>query len=818
MSQQSIHKFFLSIVIPSLLAAGLFIISFFVIIIPIFEKAMMDRKKEMILELTNTAWSVLEEYHELVLEGNISKDEAQKNAAFQIEKMRYGSEQKDYFWLINRKPEMIMHPYQKELIGKDLSAYTDMHEKRLFVDAKNTVEAKGSGFIEYYWQWKDDTTRIVPKLSFVKGFEPWQWIVGTGIYLKDVEKEIASLKRRLFVLSSVISIIIILTLLFVIRQSLGIEKKRKLAENNLLWSRQKYKSLVEASTEGTLMMINEKVIFSNLCFTQMMGCPSANITGKTFDELFEIGWADVYKKFADPNKSVNLETRMICQNKSAKEVIISLSRIDYSGQEAIIVVAKLIGRQKQMERGAQHLTQELQSSLHLMNQPIATFIKEPVSCTIETSIQDACSRMIDTGQKAIFVMAQQQIIGVVNEADFSKRVVAAGLNPAYSMSKIMSAPVVSISKDALLFEAMLQFRKHNISHLLVKDASETILGCISNQECLEMQRNSVSYLIREIDMSRHADELKKIYSRIPLIIKAFLAGGDSIRNVNRIITSVADVFSKRVIRLAIEETGNPPCAFAFFCLGSEGRSEQTLKTDQDNAIVYNDDTDGAELYFRRLAYLINKNLDTIGYNRCEGNFMASNEKWCRPIKDWEVYFLQWTKEPNPQNVLDSSIFFDLRFVFGEESLVNRLKDHIKHETSQNTLFFYHLASASINYKPTIEEGKLNLKKALVPIVGYARVLALRHGVNETNTLLRLQELAKRAIISKGRMDEISKMYTTLMQYRLELHMNQILSVENPENVLDLATLSNLEQSTLKNILHEISVLQTALKIEFRTGE
>ncbi|MGD9327497.1 MAG: cache domain-containing protein, partial [Cyclobacteriaceae bacterium] len=149
----------------------------------------MDKKKEMISELTNTAWSLLEEFDNETLNERITQEEAQKAVVAKIEQIRYGDENKDYFWIIDEHPTMIMHPYRPELIRKDLTDYQDPNGKKLFVEATKLVNQDGEGFIYYMWQWKDDSTRIVPKLSYVRGYKPWGWIIGTGIYLEDVNEE-----------------------------------------------------------------------------------------------------------------------------------------------------------------------------------------------------------------------------------------------------------------------------------------------------------------------------------------------------------------------------------------------------------------------------------------------------------------------------------------------------------------------------------------------------------------------------------------------------------------------------------------------------
>ncbi|EIM64731.1 cache domain-containing protein [Desulfobacter postgatei] len=215
MSNKVIRKFFFSIIVPSILTILLFITSIYVILIPSFEKNMMNKKKEMIRELTNTAWSLIKEYDDEYKDSLITFEEAQRLAAKKIGKMRYGTEGKDYFWITDMKPVMIMHPYRPELNNSMLDDYTDPQGVRLFIEAVKVVKTMDEGFINYMWQWKDDSTQIVPKLSYVKGFENWGWIIGTGIYLNDVQAEIGALKERLTKISLLISAIIILILAFI---------------------------------------------------------------------------------------------------------------------------------------------------------------------------------------------------------------------------------------------------------------------------------------------------------------------------------------------------------------------------------------------------------------------------------------------------------------------------------------------------------------------------------------------------------------------------------------------------------------------------
>ena len=225
----------------------------------------------MINELTNSASSILAEFHEKEQTGSLTSEQARTQAISSIQSLRYGDEGKDYFWITDMRPFMVMHPYRIELNDTDLSDYQDREGKRLFVEFVRVVKAQGEGYVDYMWQWKDDSTRVVPKLSFVKGFEPWDWIIGTGVYIEDVKQEIAALTRNLIYISVAILIVIAFILVYLSQQSLKIEKKRQTAETSLRESEAKYRALVEASTEGLVMMPDGQYIYANQALLNMLG-------------------------------------------------------------------------------------------------------------------------------------------------------------------------------------------------------------------------------------------------------------------------------------------------------------------------------------------------------------------------------------------------------------------------------------------------------------------------------------------------------------------------------------------------------------------
>ena len=221
------------IILPTILTIILFISAIFFMIIPAIEKNGMDHKREMIRELTNSAWNILAKLHDDEQKGLLTREQAQRQAIEQIRNLHYGQEVKDYFWINDMQPRMVIHPYRTDLNGKDLSNYTDPDGKRVFVEFVNTVKQHGSGFVYYKWQSYDNKNLVLPKISYVKGFTPWGWIIGTGIYLEDIRAEIALMTNNVIKIS--LSILVLISLLFIsiIRQSYKTQKQQQIAEEEL---------------------------------------------------------------------------------------------------------------------------------------------------------------------------------------------------------------------------------------------------------------------------------------------------------------------------------------------------------------------------------------------------------------------------------------------------------------------------------------------------------------------------------------------------------------------------------------------------------
>ncbi len=353
-SHALVSGFWMRIVFPTLIAMALFFGSVFAVVIPNFRTNMLERKKEMIKELTAVAGSIVAHYAELEAAGQLTREQAQKQAALEIGSMRYGEEHKDYFWITDMRPVMIMHPYRTDLIGKDLTGYHDARGgqgKRLFVEFVNIVKTQGSGYIEYMWQWKDDSTRTVPKLSYVTRVKPWDWIIGTGIYINDVQDEIDRLTHNLLIAFLAISLGLTFILLTVVLQSYRIEKERIRAESGLREAKDRYRALVDASNEGYILEVEGETIYSNHRLQRLTGYDGEELAGRKVWELLpagcegnEFGIRHLKLLLQGRTTPTEFEARISTRTGELVDVIISTSRIFFSEKNGHVISFRPIKR------------------------------------------------------------------------------------------------------------------------------------------------------------------------------------------------------------------------------------------------------------------------------------------------------------------------------------------------------------------------------------------------------------------------------------------------------------------------------------------
>jgi PAS domain S-box-containing protein/putative nucleotidyltransferase with HDIG domain len=321
------------IVLPAFFTLLLFVTAIFFVLLPQMEESFRARKKEMIQELTETTWSLIGTYYERELSGELSRAEAQKRAILRIHNLRYGPEKKDYFWINDMTPKMLMHPYRSDLEGQDLSKFEDKNGKYLFREFVSLIEQQGAGYIDYYWQWKDEPRKISPKLSYIKGFKPWGWIIGTGMYLDDVHIQIAEMRKKLTVISIAILLVVSMLSLYSIQQTMMADRERlaifiereKLMKS-LEESKERYRNLIETTSDWIWECDAEgRYTYSSPRVKKLLGYLPEEIIDKTLLDIVSPEQAKKFKttylNLVHAQKNINgLEN--ICLGKTGEIVVL----------------------------------------------------------------------------------------------------------------------------------------------------------------------------------------------------------------------------------------------------------------------------------------------------------------------------------------------------------------------------------------------------------------------------------------------------------------------------------------------------------------
>ena len=349
------RRFWLGLFLPTMAAILLFVLSIFILIMPQFRNNLLDQKRLMIRELTAAASSVIHHYIKQVENGDMDLKAAQERAAREISSLRYGDENKDYFWITDMHPRMVMHPYRSDLTGADLSNYVDDENrsgKLLFVEFVKLVQEGNEGYLEYFWQWKDDSMRMAPKLSYVRGIPEWGWIIGTGVYINDVDHEISRLSQNILITFVFITLGLAGLLLYILRQSMRIERKRRKAETGLIEAKERYRTLVEASNEGYVLELDAEHVYSNLAFQRMLGFSeeealSRNIWTAIIPDIpvNKTARLNLQNVFLGKTVRGEFEARAQKQNGDYLDVMMRVSRIFFSEKNGHVISLRPIVRQ-----------------------------------------------------------------------------------------------------------------------------------------------------------------------------------------------------------------------------------------------------------------------------------------------------------------------------------------------------------------------------------------------------------------------------------------------------------------------------------------
>ncbi|VCU53183.1 Hypoxic response protein 1 [Thermus thermophilus] len=444
--------------------------------------------------------------------------------------------------------------------------------------------------------------------------------------------------------------------------------------------------------------------------------------------------------------------------------------------------------------------------------PVGELVQRPpVFVDPTASVEEAARRMREEGISSLLVRGEP--LGILTDRDLRNRVLAEGLPPSTPVGQVATRPTFTLPADTPLLEAVAAMLERRIHHLPLT-RGEAVVGVVTHTDLLAHQAQSPLALLRRVErleLGRYGEEVAR------LVAGLFQAGVPALE-IGRVVAGLNDALIRRLLQEAERALGPPPVPYAFFVFGSEGRKEQALLTDQDNALALAEE--GHEAYFQALAERVVEGLVAAGIPPCPGGYMAT--RWRLSLARWQEVFARWMEAPEPQALLDAQIFFDLRPVGGTLSLAPL--ERLIQEKAKSGVFLYHLAQAALAFRPPLglfgrvrtEEGFLDLKRhALAPIVSLARVYALMTGSPARRTTERLKQGVEKGALSLELAEKLEEAYAFFFHLRLKAQLQALKEGRPPGNRVVYKALSPLERRRATEGFRAILEAQEALALRFQ---
>ena len=464
---------------------------------------------------------------------------------------------------------------------------------------------------------------------------------------------------------------------------------------------------------------------------------------------------------------------------------------------------------------------------------IANVCRSPaVTCDPDISVIAAARMMCDQNLAGLVVIEEETPVGILSVRDLRDLIATADeILAKYKVRDIMHVGVTTVRHQAYVFEAIFKMAKNNIHHLAVVNEDQKLVGVINAIDLLSQQTRSPLYLTQEMEAAESIEELKEINGRILEMVRSAMSAGAETRSLVHLIAHFNDGFTQRIISLMESLEGIAlPAKAAFLALGSEGRGEQTLRTDQDSALIYADDISPAELNdCTRFADRLVDALEFVGIPRCPGNTMASNPQWQHSLTEWKQLLEKWISVPTGEHMVSFGMFQDFRTIHGDSSLEHALHGFIHVTTQRNMLFFPYVAKNIVRFKAPLgmfgrikverrgaNRGKVDLKKSgIFALTEGVSLLALENNVDEGTTWDKLEKLEQMGVLSSKSSETLSEAFTQLVNLRLQRQLSDLAAGNKPGNAVDPLRLPHKTQSQLREALRGVNQLLRIIRDHYR---
>jgi CBS domain-containing protein len=481
----------------------------------------------------------------------------------------------------------------------------------------------------------------------------------------------------------------------------------------------------------------------------------------------------------------------------------------------------------------QELTAAHQAQLLMARRLDQVVHRAPVTCALVTPIHDVLDtlRRENVGSMVI-TFPDGRPAGIFTLRDLLTRVAVPARSNLDPIRAVMTPDPITLPAHAFAVEAALAMARHGVHHIVVVDGNR-IIGLVSEKDLFALQQAGITQISIALREAASVSDLVDLSRRIRGLAGNLVQQGGSAENLTRIVSSLNDVLSQRIIELELASAGVDAASLCWISLGSEGRQEQTLATDQDNGMIFVDpadrNADAVRAMLLPVARKINESLDACGFPLCRGDVMASNPRWCLSSSEWREAFGRWIFYGNPDAVLNATIFFDFRALYGNASLAGELRHWLTIAAADNRRFLRYLAEDALLNRPplgllrdftvsgdTAHPHTIDLKvNGATLFIDAARVLALAAGIKETNTVRRINDWAEKAGIAAGEREAWISAFDHLQLARIRHQQAQIARGEAPDNHVNPDLLNRLDRRVLKEALGLAKGLQTRLALDYR---
>mgnify|MGYP006273383325 CR=1 FL=1 len=459
--------------------------------------------------------------------------------------------------------------------------------------------------------------------------------------------------------------------------------------------------------------------------------------------------------------------------------------------------------------------------------------RDPVTCPPGTPIRRVLQTMDDEHVGSVVVVdANHRPLGVFTLHDLLSRVSLPEVGLDEPIEAVMTPDPITLPPTAFAFEAAMLMASHGFHHLCIVERGR-LTGVISERDLFSLQRVGLVNLSRAVGRAEDVATLARLGRDVHLLIGQMIAQGVRVDQITQIITLLNDQVTRRVIRLCLDDTDPELPEFTWLAFGSEGRQEQTLKTDQDNGILFlpreGMTDEEARQRLLPLAQRINQALDLCGFPLCKGNVMAGNPECCLSADEWRQRFTRWIDQGTPRHLLNASIYFDFRVLHGNQAAGEDLRTWLLEKTSQNSRFLRQMAENALRLRPPLglfgdfkvtsggsHPRSLDLKvNGATPIVDVARIHALAHQVPESNTARRLEACAGAGLMKREDVAAWLNAYHYIQLLRMRSHQDQAQVGQPLSNFINPERLDELEQRILKEAFRQVRKLQSRLALDYQ---